>query len=136
MLKQLSVFVENEIGSLSKVTGVLKEFGINLRAISSYDTPEFGIMRMLVDQPDLAKQMLLERGFIVKITEVLAVEMEDKPGNLDAVLGIFAKENLQVNYIYSFVIQEEGAPLMVISVEEPERAVALLVENGVGLGRE
>lgn len=131
MLKQLSVFVENEIGSLSRVTGVLKKNSINLRAISSYDTPEFGIMRMLVDQPSKAREVLAENGFIVKITDVLAVEIKDKPGSLHEVLTLIAEEGLHVNYIYSFVIQEEGAPLMVISVEEFEKAAQVLKEKGV-----
>ncbi|MGB8454514.1 MAG: ACT domain-containing protein [Anaerocolumna sp.] len=67
MLRQLSVFVENEVGSLAKITSVLRENGINLRAISSFDSPEFGIMRMIVDKPEHTKEILTSKGFVVKI---------------------------------------------------------------------
>ncbi len=131
MLKQLSVFVENEIGSLGKVTTVLRENGINLRAIASFDSPEFGILRMIVDKPELTKEMLTQNGFVVKVTEAIAVELEDKPGDLDRVLHIISEEGLCINYIYSFVIRNDKAPLMVINLDDMKKATIILKEHGI-----
>lgn len=131
MLKQLSVFVENEIGSLGKVTSVLKENGINLRAIASFDSPEFGILRIVVDKPVLTKQILTQKGFVVKVTEVLAIELEDKPGDLDRVLHIISEAGLCVNYIYSFVIRNDKAPLMVIHLDDMDKAEKIMKEHGI-----
>ncbi len=131
MLKQLSVFVENEIGSLAKITTVLRENGINLRAISSFDSPEFGIMRMIVDKPEYTKEILTSKGFVVKITDVLAVELEDKPGDLDRVLNIISIAGLTINYIYSFVIRDGKSPLMVIHLDNMEKGYLTLKANEV-----
>lgn len=131
MLKQLSVFVENEIGSLGKVTTVLRENGINLRAIASFDSPEFGILRIIVDKPKLTKEILTQKGFVVKVTEVLAIELEDKPGDLDRVLHIISEAGLCVNYIYSFVIRNDKAPLMVVHLDDMKKAEMMLKERGI-----
>lgn len=131
MLKQLSVFVENEVGSLGKVTTVLKENKINLRAIASYDTPEFGILRLVVDQPEKTKELLTQKGFVVKVTEVLAVELDDKPGDLDKVLNIIAEAGICINYIYSFVIRNDKVPLMVIHVDDMEKGETILKQHDI-----
>jgi len=131
MLKQLSVFVENEIGSLGKVTSVLRENEINLRAIASFDSPEFSILRMIVDKPELTKEILTQKGFVVKVTEVLAVELEDKPGDLDKVLHIISRAGLCVNYIYSIVIRRERVPLLIIHLDDMDKATTILKEHGI-----
>ena len=109
MIKQLSVFVQNEIGSLAGVTSVLKKNTINLRAIASFDTPEFAILRIVVDQPEKAKELLTENGFAVKVTEAVAVELEDKPGELDSMLHVIADARIGINYIYSIVLRNGKA---------------------------
>ena len=86
MLQQLSVFIENKIGSLNKVTHAIFENGINLHAISAFDSPDFCILRIVVDRPEEAKKILIEKGFAVKVSDVVAVELVDKPGQLDHVL--------------------------------------------------
>lgn len=131
MIKQLSVFVENEVGSLGKVTTVLKENKINLRAIASYDTPEFGILRLIVDKSDKTKEILTQKGFVVKVTEVIAVELEDKPGDLDNVLHIISEAEICINYIYSFVIRNDKTPLMVIHVDDMEKGETILKLHGI-----
>ncbi len=131
MIKQLSVFVENEVGSLGKVTTVLKENKINLRAIASYDTPEFGILRLIVDKSDKTKEILTQKGFVVKVTEVIAVELEDKPGDLDNVLHIISEAGICINYIYSFVIRNDKTPLMVIHVDDMEKGETILKLHGI-----
>lgn len=131
MMQQLSVFVENKVGSLRKVTSALGENGINIRAISVFDSPEFSILRIIVDEPDTAKKILFEKGFAVKVSEVLAVELMDKPGDLDRVLALLAEHNLSINYIYSFVLRGEKAPLMVLNINDMKKAEAVLRENQV-----
>lgn len=130
MIKQLSVFVENEVGSLAGVTSVLKENDINLRAIASFDTPEFAILRMVVDQPELAKCKLTDKGFAVKVSEAVAVELEDKPGVLDGMFRVIAEANLGINYIYSIVLRNGKVPLMIVNTEDLPRTAKVLQENG------
>ena len=134
MLKQLSIFVENEIGSLRSVTTVLKENNINIRAIATFDSPEFGILRIIVDKPELAREILINKGFFVKITDVVAVNLDDTPGELDKVLKVIEEAGLNLNYIYSFVIREQKTPLMVMHIDDLEIAKQILSENGVTIG--
>lgn len=112
MIRQLSVFVENEPGSMMRVTSVLTESHINIRAISTFDTPEFGIMRLVVDEPECAKESLTAKGFVTRITEVVGAELKDEKGNLNRMLTILADGEINVNYIYSFVIREGKAPVI------------------------
>ncbi len=131
MVKQLSVFVENEVGSLAKVTRVLRENNISIRAIASFDSPEFGILRLMVDKTGEAKRVLTENGFIVKLTDVVAIELVDKPGELDRVMWILADARLEINYIYSFVLRGQSEPLMLMNLDRMEEAEKVLMENGV-----
>ena len=131
MIKQLSVFVENRTGSLMDVTNALTEAHINIRAISSFDNPEFSILRLVVDQAEDAKNYLTSEGFVVRIHEVVGVELVDQKGNLNHMLKILADAQISINYIYSFVIREEKAPVMVFSTDEPEQAVKILEEANV-----
>lgn len=133
MLKQISVFVENVAGSLMKVTKELVEAGINLRAISSFDTPEFGILRLIVDRPEDTFQLLQEKGFFVKMKDVIAVEIEDRSGSLNQMLEVLAEGNISINYIYSFVIREDQAPVMVFQTEYLEEAVQILKKHGINV---
>lgn len=130
MIRQLSVFVQNEIGSLAGVTAVLKKNNINLRAIASFDTPDFTILRMVVDQPEKAKTVLSEHGFAVKMTEAVAVELNDKPGELDGMLHVIADAGLGVNYIYSIVVRNGKIPLMIVNTDNLEKTAAVLKEKG------
>lgn len=128
---QLSVFVENEIGSLGKVTTILKQNHINIKAVSSFDSPDFSIMRIVVEQPEEAKSVLSDAGYLVKVTKILAVELKDQPGDLDRVLNMISNEGLNVNYIYSFVLRNGQAPLMVMNVDDMKKAKEVLIKNNV-----
>ncbi len=130
MIRQLSVFVQNEIGSLAGVTTVLKNNMINLRAIASFDTPEFAILRLVVDQPERAKELLTVNGFAVKMSEAVAVELEDKPGVLDHMLHVIADAGLGINYIYSIVLRNGKSPLMVVNTNDLSKTTVILKENG------
>ncbi len=130
MIKQLSVFVQNEIGSLAGVTAVLKDNRINLRAIASVDTPEFAILRLVVDQPEKAKEVLNARGFAVKVSEAVAVELEDQPGVLDGMLHVIADAGIGINYIYSIVLRNGKAPLMILNTDNLEKTASVLKSTG------
>ena len=133
MIRQISVFVENEPGSMMKVTSVLTESHINIRAISPFDTPEFGIMRLVVDEPQRAKESLTAKGFVTRVNQVIGVELEDRKGNLNQMLKILADGEINVNYIYSFVIREGRAPVMIFHTDDFEKAEKVLKEADVKL---
>lgn len=131
MIKQISVFVENKPGSLMEVTSNLSEAHVNIRAIASFDAPEFGILRLVVDKPAEAKGYLTERGFVVRINDVIGVELEDKKGSLNQMLAKLADSGINVNYIYSFVIREGRAPVLVFSTDNYEKAASILEKTDV-----
>lgn len=131
MIRQLSVFVENKPGGLMEVTSRLTEAHVNIRAVASFDTPEFGILRLVVDKPTEAKGYLTERGFVVRVHEVIGVELEDKKGNLNQMLALLAENGINVSYIYSFVIREGRAPVLVFSTDDYEKAASVLKEADV-----
>ena len=133
MIKQISVFVENEHGSMMRVTSALTEAHINIRAISTFDTPEFGIMRLVVDEPERAKESLTSKGFVTRVNDVIGVELEDKKGNLNQMLKILADGKINVNYIYSFVIREDKAPVMIFHTDDFELAEQVLRDADVKL---
>ena len=126
MIRQISVFVENEPGSMLRVTSVLTEAHVNIRAISTFDTPEFGIMRLVVDEPDRAKESLTAKGFVTRVSNVIGVELKDEQGNLNQMLKILADGKINIDYIYSFVIREGKAPVMVFHTDDFEQAEKVL----------
>ena len=133
MIKQISVFVENEPGSMMRVTSALTEAHINIRAISTVDTPENGNMRLVVDEPERAKESLTSKGFVTRVNDVIGVELEDKKGNLNQMLKILADGKINVNYIYSFVIREDKAPVMIFHTDDFELAEQVLRDADVKL---
>lgn len=126
MIRQISVFVENQPGSMMNVTSVLTETGVNIRAISTFDTPEFGIMRLVVDDPVSAKNSLTAKGFVTRVSNVIGVELKDEQGNLNQMLKILADGKINIDYIYSFVIREGKAPVMVFHTDDFEQAEKVL----------
>lgn len=136
MIRQLSVLVENKPGSLMEVTSRLTEARVNIRAVASFDTPEFGILRLVVDKPEEAKEYLTTRGYVVSVHEVMGVELEDKKGNLNQMLSILAEGKLNINYIYSFVIRDGRAPVMVFQTDDYEKATQILKKYNVKIVEE
>ena len=135
MIRQVSVFVENKPG-LMDVTSRLTEAGVNIRAVATFDTPEFGILRMVVDKPDEAKEYLTKLGYVVRIHEVMGVALEDKKGNLNQMLAILAKGELNINYIYSFIIRDGKEPVMVFNTDDFAKAEKVLKEAEVKIVEE
>lgn len=107
-VEQISIFLENKSGRLADVAGVLAESGINIRALSLADTTDFGILRLIVNDTEKAKQVLKSNGFTVGKTEVIAVEVADRPGGLAEILTIVKDEGINVEYMYAFVQKAEA----------------------------
>ena len=130
-IHQISVFLENRAGQLAEITGVLAKKGIDLRAINIAETSDYGVLRLIADKPQEAATTLLEQGFILSMTPVVAVSVPDTPGGLAKVLDVLAKENIDVEYMYSVFGQVDGLAHMVFRVADTEKLIAVLKDNGV-----
>ncbi len=121
-LKQLSVFLENTPGHLEKVCKVLAEAGINLQTITIAETKDYGIVRAIADNPEKAADTLKDNGFFAKLVEVLAVEVDDKPGALADILKYAAEVGLNIEYMYAMTRPMNGRPVMVMSFKDIDAA--------------
>lgn len=130
-VKQISVFLENKSGRLAEVTGILGKHDIDISALSIADTTDFGILRLIVNKPDLALQVLKENGFTVSATDVIAIAVEDKPGGLAKVLKILYKKDIGIEYMYAFVGKVTDQALVILKVEKADEAIEVLKENNV-----
>ena len=131
IIKQLSVFLENESGRLTELTKVLSDNKINIAALSIAETEDFGIMRMIVDRPDDAISVLKESGFSVHTTDVICVVTLDVPGALYETLSYLSDAGINVSYMYGYS-SDNKAPL-IIKVSDPEKAVKILTEKNVSM---
>ena len=131
VLKQLSIFVENRLGTIAEATGVLADNSINIRALTSADTAEFGRIRSIVDNPDAAAEKLRENSLIVNITNVIAIRLPDKPGSFHSILKLLYEAGIAVEYSYAFVSRNEGIAYVILRVQDEEAAVAVLSSNQV-----
>lgn len=132
-VKQISVFLENKQGRLAKVAKIFAEEKINIRALSVADTADFGILRMIVDQPDAACAVLKNASFAVTITEVIAVKMPDSPGGLNDFLQILQECGVNLEYMYAFGGVAKGSAINVIRVDGTHEILDLLIEKGVSI---
>jgi len=130
-VKQISIFLENKSGRLAQVTKVMGENDINIRALSIADTTDFGVLRLIVNDPDRAYRVLKEAGFTASATEVIAVEVTDEPGGLAEVLKLLERFNINIEYLYAFVKKASNAALVVFRVEQLDKAVKVLLENNI-----
>lgn len=130
-MKQISIFIENEKGRLAAVTGLLAEGGVNLRALSIADTTDYGILRIVTDRVDEAMDLLQGAAYLAKVTDVLAVRIEDKPGSLAAILATMSRAGISVEYAYAFTDVRPDEAWMVFRVDDNAKAVAILAAAGV-----
>jgi len=128
---QVSLFLENKSGRLAHVTETLAQENINIRALSIADTSDFGILRLVVDQPQKAFDKLKEQGFTVMLTEIIAVAVEDVPGGLNQVLKLFQKNSINLEYMYAYMGRENGKAVTVFRVEDADKATVVLTEAGI-----
>lgn len=131
LIKQISVFIENKTGRLAEVLQVLGDGGIDISALSIADTKDFGILRLIVDKPDEAEKVLKEKGFTVSITSVIGIGVKDEPGGLGKALEHLGRANVDIEYIYAFVGRSEGEALVILKVNNPEKAIKTLTANGI-----
>ncbi|MGB4661462.1 MAG: amino acid-binding protein [Mobilitalea sp.] len=129
VIKQLSVFIENRKGRLEEVTEVLKNKNINIASFSLADTAEYGLLRMIVSEPEEAKKTLTEEGFSAKLTDVLAVKIAQRPGTLHEVLKKFADEGISVEYMYTLATAGKDTSI-IMKMSNLEAALKLLETNG------
>lgn len=127
MIKQLSVFVQNESGRLLNVTDILKKAEINISALSIAETEEYGILRMIVSDTEKAAAALQAEDYTVKITDVILLVTPDVPGSLDDNLKRLAKEGINVAYMYGY--SSEGMARLILKTNDPRRAALILSEN-------
>lgn len=132
-IKQISVFLENRSGRLYELCDELGKANINMRALSIGEAADFGIVRMIVNDPDAARRMLADAGFTVAETDVLAVEIPDVPGGLAKVLGALKDKNVNVEYAYAFVARSGEKAIVSMRVEETATAEAALMAAGYTL---
>ena len=129
--EQISIFLENKAGRLAEVTSILAEADVNIRALAIADTSDFGVLRLIVNDNQRAVEALRSRGFTVGKTDVVAVEVEDRPGGLYRILDMLYKAEINVEYMYAFVTQSGSNAIMIFRFDNIEEAVKLLKENNV-----
>jgi len=131
MIKQISLFLENKKGRLAHVCKVMGDAGINIRALSIADTADFGVLRLIVNDPNKAYQILTQNGFVTNITDVLAIEVADSPGGLATVLEKLDQAGISVEYTYAFIGSNSKDALVIIRVDNPEEAVGHIQAAGI-----
>jgi hypothetical protein len=130
-VKQISVFLENKKGRLAEVTRTLSHEKINIRALSLADTADFGVLRIIVDNPDRSVAVLKSHGFVAQVTEVVAVEVEDRPGGLSRILEVLDQDNVNVEYMYAYVEKSRENAIVICRIDDRERALQILEKNGI-----
>ncbi len=134
-VKQISVFLENKPGQLAKFAGLLRENGIDMRALTLAEAADFGVVRTIVSDPDRAQQVLKEAGKISAVTPVLAIEVPDKPGALTDILQILTDGAINLEYTYAFTSRKNQSAYMVFRVADKniEKAASLLEAHGINI---
>lgn len=132
-LKQLTIFVKNEQGSLVSITETLAKHNINIRALSIADTEEFGILRLIVNDTETAYKTLSEAGYLLKITDVVGVKIGDEPGKLSKALKVLDDNHINMEYLYAFMLRTEKHAYVVLRVADNTSAEAALQNAGFHL---
>ena len=130
MLKQLSIYAENKKGVMQNITGILKNEDINILGSVTNDSAEYGIVRMVVSDPDMAKEALIAAGYLCHVIDVIGVEVEDKTGNLNDLLLTLKDSNVSVDYLYLSFNRDSGKPIMVFHTEDTMEVRACLKSRG------
>lgn len=132
-LQQLSVFLENKPHQLRVPSKLLAEAGINIITLNLADTTQFGILRVIVDDWQKAREVLRGAGCVVKMTEVLGIEVPDQPGGLDVILAEIEAADLNIEYMYSMSIRHGDKAVLVFRFEDNDAAIAALQAKGIGI---
>ncbi|AQQ09315.1 acetolactate synthase, small subunit [Sedimentisphaera cyanobacteriorum] len=132
-ITQISVFLENRAGRLSEVCRLFGKNDIDIRALNIAETESFGVMRVIVNKPEKAIEVLRNNNVTANITDVVAVEIQDRPGGLSEVLDTVTDNGLNVEYMYGFMERQQGKAIMVFRFENPEKAANVLSEKGLNV---
>ena len=130
-IKQLSIFLQNKMGSLAKPLEVLTVADVNIRAMCMADTSEFGILRLVVDDPEKGKEALEQNNFLVKMTEIIGVEMNDTPGGLTSVLKTIRDNNIDLEYLYAFTHDKADKAILLLHADDIEKLIEVLQNNKI-----
>ena len=130
LIKQISVFIENKAGKVSKIIDILGENNIDISALSIADSADFGILRLIVDYPEKAAKILNAEDYLVKTTSVISIGIENKPGGLTKILNTFKDNDITIEYMYAFVNKDNSA-VTIIRADDTKLAVAKLAEVGI-----
>lgn len=130
-IKQISIFIENRPESLLELTEVLAKNKINMRALSLADTNDFGIARIIVDNPDSVAELLTKEGYIVKATNVIALEIPDETGSLNSILRILGENGRNVEYMYGFTGRKSNSAFMILRSTDVPTTEKVLENNGI-----
>lgn len=132
-IKQLSIFLQNKMGSLAKPLEVLTVADVNIRAMCMADTSEFGILRLVVDDPMKGKEALEENNFLVKITDIIGIEMNDTPGGLTSVLDVIRDNLIDLEYLYAFSHKKEDKAILLLHADDIDKLIDVLIKNNIPL---
>lgn len=130
LIKQISIFIENKPGKLSEVADILAMENINIHSLSLADTADFGILRLIVNDPESAMELLKCAGVTVAITQVLAVEVPDEAGGMAGVMKIMDNQHISLEYMYGFVERTRDRAVLIMRFEQPAEAIDILTKNG------
>ncbi len=132
-INQITAFLENRAGKLLEITEILSKNNVDLRAINIAETADYGLLRVIAEDSDLAEKVLKDAGLICTKTPVIAVAVPDKVGGLNSLLKILANENIDVNYMYSIFGHINGLAYMILQLSDIKKATEILLKNGVGI---
>lgn len=132
-VKQISIFLENKSGRLAEVTSILGDNGIDISALSLADTTNFGILRLIVNDPDKAEEVLRKDGFTTSATSVTAIGVRDEPGGLAVALRILKDAGIEIEYMYAFVSKKEDEALVILKTGDIGKTAEVLSSNGINV---
>lgn len=135
-LPQLSVFLENRPGSLMEPLKVLADANINLVSISLADTEQFGILRLVLKDWEFAKSVLEKDGWVVNVSDVVAVDVDDQPGGLVKMLAVLTEAGINIEYMYAFALRRNVRAVLLFRFEDPDAAIEVLQKAGIGIVQE
>jgi hypothetical protein len=130
-IEQIAIFMENKPGHLQTICRTIADAGVNIVTLSLADTQQYGILRLLTDNAEKARAALTAAGFVVNVTEVLAVEVDDKPGGLLRILDVISDGGINIEYMYAFTFHHAEHAVMVFRFDNPDRAITLLQSKEV-----
>ena len=130
-IKQLSIFVQNQPGALADVTGLLAQNNIDIRALSLAEAADYGILRLIVTDPAKAVDVLQNANCLAKITDVLAVAMNDAPGGMHRTVEALSRANISIEYAYAFILRKQNKACVILRVRDPEAACTALAAQDI-----